>query len=172
LLRGFTFSAAGRSDVGKPGEPQVVRTLIEHLAIRGIAADELKPLDEKEKSRWDAGGIDAKLHIRGQEFHVQVTVVPGDSAYWRSACDGLSNRCGNLGDAAQILSEAIDRKKGVASPTTILALDARHAGVVTESQVVAEYFRTQGDPAVRRFAAVVLVGAAAHLCVTIASRIG
>lgn len=168
-LRGFTLSAVGRSDVGTRGEPQVVRILVKHFARQGLPAKEVKPRDPQERRRWDAAKIDAKLRIGSDEFDVQITAVPGDAEHWALASRGHATRTGDVRGAAKLIQVSIDRKRNAASARMILALDARHAAVVVEAEVIAEYAKNFGEPGAAGFAAIVLVGPAAHLCATIAS---
>lgn len=145
--------------------------LVEHLAARGIHAEEVQPSDAREQAAWNANKVDARLRIGEEELDVQVTAVPGDPSHWHAASQGTSTVRGTIGDAVAMIRDAIERKIEVAPRRMLLAIDARHTAPVIELDVLTEYIRMYGDPTDLGFVAVVLVGPTTALSATIGSRV-
>jgi len=143
LERGMvTVEVQGASDVGRRGEPQALDTLAQVLQNQGFRAKLL--------GGRDAYGEDAVLSESTQEYTVQVVTIPLASAFWQAAATSSAQTRVSSGSAAEWVREAIVAKMRNTSPaerpSTLLALDARHAGVVGTQEVVAAYLSKYPAP--------------------------
>jgi hypothetical protein len=162
-----SFVASGRPDVGAPGEPYVRDILMQRLTADGSNVILLPGAS-------DSRGEDALLQVDGRCFTLQVTSVPADSAYWCAAAQRSARTDADINGAVQWLREAIVRKSSVDDrPGTILAIDARHAGVLADSAIADAYRTRYGSPTSEfRFAQVWIVGPTETHCTRLYGRPG
>jgi hypothetical protein len=138
-----TVEVRGASDVGRRGEPQALDTLVQVLEEQG-----LRP---KLLSGRDAHGEDAVLSSSTREYTVQVITVPRAADFWHAAATSSASTRVSSESAAEWVREAVVAKALNTSPAerpaTLLALDARLAGVVGTLEVVAAYLSKYSAPA-------------------------
>ena len=155
-----SLNVVGSAGIGRPGESRVALTLKERLVRDGhqveiVAGD-------------DSRGVDRRCGIDGETLSLQVTIAPQASSFWRDASRSSATTQVSPPHAAAWLREAILTKADAArvqdSPV-VLAVDARHAGVVAMPDLVQEYLGSFGSP-VREFgfASVWIVGPTADYC--------
>jgi hypothetical protein len=117
----------------------------------------------------DARGEDGKLTINGREMVVQAVTVPDKPSFWRDARLGgrLSVDTPHaLGWLASAIEEKAQRTSALQRPKTILAIDARHWGMLAAPTLVDAYLKAYGEPTVEYgLAAVWLVGPTNARCV-------
>jgi len=155
----LNLSATGPSDTGTRGEAQVRDLLISRLHAEGIAATSLP-------GARDDHGEDGILEIEGRRLSLQVTSIPPDSSYWKAAAGGTAYLSGTTKAAAKWLRDAIVGKSLIGGRSaTVLAIDARHAGVVADSAVVDLYLAQFSSPVAEfGFAQVWVIGPTASNC--------
>jgi hypothetical protein len=156
---GVEVRFTGKPDVGTRGEARVRDTLLEKLRSEGRDAHYV---DGAENHR----GEDGRLLIGGRPFNLQVTTVPADRDFW-----GQASRSSSLTRVEAEAAVAWIRKAVVAKSTldgretTILALDAQHAGVLSDEGIADVYRKTFGSPSQEfRFAQSWIVGPTASHC--------
>lgn len=150
-----TLDVQGTADVGRSGESQAIEVLISALADQGVTTVRRPAEDQR--------GEDAVLSISSQDFTVQLVTVPGNTEFWREAAVGSASTEVPAQAAAGWVRESILKKVGSIPPdqrpTTLLALDARLAGVVATRAVVSAYLADFPPPRTEfGFAATWLVG--------------
>lgn len=148
-----TLSASGVPDVGTRGESHVCDILAERLRSDGGSVVPIA-------GARDGRGEDGLLIVQGRQLTLQVTSVPSSSTYWREAAQGSANTQVDSSRAADWLREALLLKATVdARANTILAIDARHAGVLADPAVAGTYrARFPGPESEFGFAQVWVVG--------------
>jgi len=153
------ISASGRPDVGTRGEPELVGILLRRLADEGSS---LRLIDGASDSR----GEDGLLAGDNQEFVLQVTAVPSNSAFWREVAQGSGSTQVPKEHAVAWLRDAVVLKAKMAEPEqTILAIDARHAGVLADPAIAELYRSTYSSPTVEYgFAQAWVVGPTSSNC--------
>jgi anti-sigma factor RsiW len=158
----------GPPGVGTSGEHRVAKVLRARLQTDGVPS--------ALRSGADARGEDRLIDTPHASYVLQVVTVPHDSTLWREASAGSGTTSVTTPAAAGWIEDAIGHK--VASSTTadrrrtILALDAMHAGVLTEDAVVQSYLEQYGNPAARfEYAGVWLVGPIAARCLRLGTGV-
>jgi hypothetical protein len=134
------LEATGRPDVGTRGEPQVLDILKERLTQEGTS---VSPLSGALNSR----GEDGLWAVGGQRCTVQVTSVPASPDYWRRVAAGSASTVVDEDAAIAWLRRAVEMKATLSDrATAILAIDARHAGILADPGLADEYRRRFGSP--------------------------
>jgi hypothetical protein len=151
----------GTGNIGKRNEGRVVETLAQRLAQDGVTAMVSRGLDDR--------GEDGILRIGTREFVLQITTAPVAPDFWKQA--NLSSARTDVPEphAASWIRDAIIKKAAVLPKaqlgSTILAVDARHAGVLALSRLLGEYLRIYGRPEAEfGFASIWIVGPTADQC--------
>ena len=155
-----SLAASGRPDVGRCGEPQVTDILVQRLIADGCNVSLLA-------GAADGRGEDALLQMNGERVTVQATSVPSNSPYWRQAAHSSARTDVDIDGAVEWLREAIVSKSFVDDRSrTILAIDARHAGVLGDSAIRAAYLLRHPSPTSEYgFAQTWIVGPTASHCI-------
>lgn len=154
------LTAQGRLETRKQpdgtrlGELAVGELLAEHLAGRWRPGDEA---DDKNK-------IDGYLELTNAAIPVQITMIPSDKDYWGQAALSSASTDVPYDHAVTWVYNALTKKTAHAASDRILAIDARHAGVVALEPLVTAYRAKFGDPAVFGFKEVWLVPPQSSLC--------
>ena len=160
----ITLDVAGATGIGRPGETGVALTLKEFLTRNG---HDVEILDGE-----DSRGVDRSLVVDGPRFVFQVTIAPQAGEFWQQASRSSATTQVPPPQAAAWLRQAIVAKAGAPAAQdapVLLAVDARHAGVVAMPPLLQEYLGRYGDPALEYgFASVWVVGPTADYC----SRLG
>jgi hypothetical protein len=164
----ITIRVEGADEIGTRGEPQAMHTLLDALAIEGIA-----PTPKPGK---DSRGEDAKLQIAHTTYVAQFVTVPSSPTFWQAATVTSAVTAAPAAAAIGWVRDAIMAKHRKTSPgelqRTLLVLDARHAGVLAAKVVAASYVERYGDPrAELGFAATWLVGPTASSSTQLGSAI-
>jgi hypothetical protein len=161
---GVEISVGGRLDVGRPAERNIQDILVERIRSEGIPV-------VAEEGAEDSRGEDGLLVVDGHRYTLQATTVPKAPTFWQdlrrsgSATTEVSNA-----RAAEWIHDAIDAKAAKLLPRQsragiILALDARHAGVIAGPLVKAEYSAMYGAASVEfGFEAIWIVGPTPSNC--------
>jgi hypothetical protein len=155
-----SLNVVGAAGIGRPGESRVALTLKERLVRNGHQVDVVEGDDSR--------GVDRGLVVDGETLALQVTIAPQANTFWRDASHSSATTQVSPPHAAAWLREAILTKADAAvlqdSPV-VLAVDARHAGVVAMPDLLQEYLARHGPP-VREFgfASVWVVGPTADYC--------
>jgi hypothetical protein len=135
-----TLRASGRPDVGTRGEPQVCDILRERLASEGSTVVLLP-------GAQDSRGEDGLLLVDGRRLALQVTSVPASSDYWHSGAQSSALISVEVPRAVEWLRAAVERKSQVDDrASTILVIDARHAGVLANAGLVNLYVKQYSSP--------------------------
>ena len=115
---------------GRDNEPSVLDVLGQ------LCAGTIEPGD-------DARGEDARLCIAdGTVLVIQIVTVPPEEEINRQVRQGLTvERVLTIPEAAAWIHMSIQKKLKVRSTTTVLALDARHLGVLVDEDILAEFRR-------------------------------
>jgi hypothetical protein len=155
-----SLDVAGAAGIGRPGESRVAVTLKDRLVRDGHQVDVL--------DGDDARGVDRALLVDGERLVLQVTIAPQASSFWRDASRSSATTQVSPPHAAAWLREAVVSKADAPSlqgAPVLLAVDARHAGVVAMPDLVHEYLTLYGAP-VREFGfvSVWVVGPTADYC--------
>lgn len=113
---------------GRPNEP----------SVRDVLSQLLKGAAEKGD---DARGEDARLRtVDGEILTIQIVTVPPEEEINREIREGRTvERVLTDRQAAEWIGSSIQKKLPVAAPTTILALDARPYGILTDHAVLCEF---------------------------------
>jgi hypothetical protein len=158
----------GPPGVGTAGEHRVAKVLRARLQNDGVPSSV--------RSGVDARGEDRLIDTPHASYVLQVVTVPHDATLWREASAGSGMTTVTTPAEAGWIEDAVRHK--VASSTTadrgrtILALDAIHAGVLTEDVVVQSYLEQYGNPTARfHYAGVWLVGPIADRCLRLGAGV-
>jgi hypothetical protein len=154
-----TLRATGCPDVGTRGEPQVRDILRERLATEGFSV-EFVPGAINER------GEDGVLILDGSRLVLQVTSVPGTDEYWRQAVQSSAVAIVDPERAIAWLRSAVESKRNLdGRRSTLLAIDARHAGVLSDHGLADQYRQRYSSPATEfGFAQAWVVGPTASHC--------
>ena len=156
----ITLDIAGSIGIGRSGESRVALTLRENLVRTG---HQVEILDGE-----DARGIDRRFVVDGERFIFQVTIAPQASDFWQQASRSSATTQVPPPHAAGWVRQAVIAKADVPAiqdAPVLLAVDARHAGVVAMPELLQEYLGRYGDPAREfGFASVWVVGPTADYC--------
>ena len=160
-----SLDVAGAAGIGRPGEARVALTLKERLVRNGHRVEIL--------GGDDSGGVDRILIVDGETLVLQVTIAPQAGSFWRDASQSSANTHVSQPHAASWLREAVDSKAAAPSlqdAPVLLAVDARHAGVVALPDLVHEYLTRYRSPDREfGFASVWVVGPTADYCTRLGS---
>jgi len=154
----------GAANVGRGGEARLAETLRSKLQELGLKVSITSGADHR--------GEDALMHLGADTLVLQMATTPSAPAFWREARRGSAVKQVEAQRAVQWLRTTIDDKALAIPPTqrtnTVLAVDARHAGVLATSPVLDEYMRQFGGPAEEYgFASVWVVGPTTPYCARI-----
>jgi len=163
-----SVAVEGPPGVGKPGEHRVAEVLRARLQSDGVPSSV--------RSGVDADGEDRLIDTPQTSYVLQVVTVPRHSALWREASVGSGTTSVTTPAAAGWIEDSIQHKVAKTTPADrgrmILALDAIHAGVLTEDAVVRSYLEQYGSPTERlNFASVWLVGPTADRCIRLGAGV-
>lgn len=158
----------GSPGVGTAGEHRVARVLRARLQNEGVLSSV--------RSGVDARGEDRLIDTPEGSYVLQVVTVPHDATLWREASLGSGTTTVTTPAAAAWIKDAIGHKAASSTTAdrsrTILALDAIHAGVLTEDAVVQSYLEQYGSPTARfHYAGVWLVGPIADRCLRLGTGV-
>jgi len=151
----------GARGVGRPSEGRVAKTLRQRLAEDGHEVTILDGADDR--------GEDRLLDVDGRRFVLQVTTAPAAPDFWRDAVASSVRTDVTESHAASWLREPIAMKALRSSigerRSIVLAIDARHAGVLGLGPLLTEYIRHYGPPVIEfGFASVWVVGPTVSQC--------
>lgn len=136
-----TLAASGRPDVGTRGEPQVRDILRARLVADGLLVEVLP-------GAIDRRGEDGLWQVAGQHCFLQVTSVPRSAEYWRDSAQGSATTRVTPDEAIGWIRSAVEAKAVLAGrDCVILAIDARHAGVLADPGLADEYRNRYSSPA-------------------------
>lgn len=148
---------------GRPNEPNVLKVLVETMTAETKEKHLFKESDEAD----DGKGIDGYVAFPdGSIVPVQVVKTPADSQWGAAVAKGNAKIVASVDEAASWIKAAIDHKVSGASPSIapkdrpslILALDARHAGMLGADDVIAAFHQQMPELAKLGLRAVWLVG--------------
>jgi hypothetical protein len=116
----------------------------------------------------DDFGEDRLLKCGGIDYVLQMVTTPADSTFWRAAPKG-ADTFANADGASKWLNDVVEMKARKIGPEervkTVLAIDARHFGVLTDDRALDEYLPRYGHPATESgFASVWIVGPTVRHC--------
>lgn len=159
-----TLMVEGAGGVGRSGEPQLLKTLRMRLEQDGHQVS-IQP-------GQDDAGEDALLSSGSNTFIVQAVTLPTAPDFWRDARISSAQTHVDTHRATDWLHDAIAKKAGRIPPEErrciLLALDARHTGILANPSILTQYLASHGDPSVQYgFASVWLVGPTTEQCVRI-----
>src|SRR6266508_247384 len=121
----------------RANEARVLKVLLQALRNRGVAAGALV-------GGQDHRGEDALVDLEGRRIAVQVVTVPVDPSLWRHlSAKGIAIKSGTLGDAVQMIREALNHK--APSNGMLLVLDVSHLSAIVGPKLVAAYHEAYGD---------------------------
>jgi RNA polymerase subunit RPABC4/transcription elongation factor Spt4 len=156
----ITLDVVGATGIGRSGESRVALTLQESLVRTGHQVE----IHDGE----DARGIDRAFVVNGERFVFQVTIAPQASDFWQQASRSSATTQVPPPHAAGWVREAVIAKAdapAIQNAPVLLAVDARHAGVVAMPDLIQEYLGSYGDPVTEfGFASVWIVGPTADYC--------
>jgi hypothetical protein len=136
----FHADLLGSLERGRPGEPHVMKILVQVLRANGHEGSQVD-------GAQDARGQDALLSIDGHLVAVQIVTLPVDPLLWRAlATRGAFSHSGDRLEAVRLVREVLNHK-AVKARGTLLALDASHVGALACSELVDAYIGMHGNPA-------------------------
>ena len=158
----FTLEVSQQPLRGRSAEQYVVADLIsamqtltkEHVAFRGGI---------------DANGEDGVIVVGGGELDLQIVTVPANE-HWGQVCAKADGSSATLSFSAEEggewIRDAIQKKSNAYAPSVkqrmMLALDARHAGILGHPEIVNAFLRLTPKWSGDGFAQVWLVGPGAY----------
>ena len=151
------------AEAGRKSQPWAIDTLRTAMTDRGIAISAAR--DEAR----DDHGEDALFDFMGKQYVVQVATTPSVDDFWRDANHSSAVTKVQLNSGVDWLRATIT-KKAATIPTeqrgnTILAIDARHAGILAQTQVAESYCSRFSSPASEYgFASTWIVGPLPKYC--------
>jgi hypothetical protein len=150
------FTTGERPLQGRPNESNVLKVLVDTIS----AETNEKHFHEKGDKEDDKRGIDGRVVFPdGSKVPVQVVTTPPYSNWGAAVARGNAKIVASVDDAASWIKAAIDHKvSGADRASLILALDARHAGMLCADDVIAAFHRQMPELAMLGFRAVWLVG--------------
>jgi hypothetical protein len=159
----FEFTTGQPPLQGRRNEPNVLKVLVETMTDQ---TNELHAYRNGDRAD-DARGIDGHLTFPdGTTAPVQVVKTPIDQRWGAAVARGNARIVASVDQVAEWIKAAIDHKTSGSSPSIspkdrpslILALDARHAGMLGAEDVIAAFHRQMPDLAKLGFRAIWLVG--------------
>jgi hypothetical protein len=154
-----TVRASGRPDVGTRGEPQVKDILLGRLKADGSRVELIAGAKNQV-------GEDGLWSVNDERRVVQVTAAPQSSSFWAAVARGSETTTVDEAAAVQWIREAVLAKRHVADrKITILAIDARHAGVLADPGIADRYRILYSSPSSEfAFAQAWIVGPTSSNC--------
>jgi hypothetical protein len=147
--------ADGRPDIGKKSEARVQDILLDCLRSVGHVATLID-------GARDEYGEDGLVILDGDRMTIQITAVVPSDEFWHQSAKGGAAISGFASQGATWLHAAIMRKVGAIAQeqrrTTVLAIDARHLGVLVDPTVLIAYEKDYGSCARFGFRAAWVVG--------------
>jgi hypothetical protein len=158
-----SLKVQGAGEIGRRGESQALKTLRQKLQADGLAVTL-----SKDAAR-DARGEDAILTAGNERYVVQFVTAPGAEKFWQHASAGSALTQVQIQGAVDWIRTALDKKAYGTRPAqwtdTILALDARHSGVLATPPILENYLSRYSSPAVEfGFASVYVAGPTVPYC--------
>jgi hypothetical protein len=150
------------AEAGKKSEAWAIKTLRQALKEQGVTVSTGTATDER--------GEDAVFLVGNVEYVVQVATTPSVQDFWRAASISSARTEVELQRGIQWLRQTVENKANsiplAQRSETILAIDARHAGVLSDQLVAASYCSQFGSPAHEYgFASAWIVGPTPKYCV-------
>ena len=160
----LSVTVQGGGSIGRQGEARAMDVLSQRLRDEGHSVTTLPAADHK--------GEDGVVVVDEARFTVQLVTTPQAPEFWREAHLGSAMTQVQISQATDWLRNSIDDKASTTPPqqrpTTILAIDARHVGVLGSPAVVTHYTSRFPEPSLEfRFASVWIVGPLAEHCARI-----
>lgn len=156
----MSLNVSQASGIRRPGEGRLAHTLENRFTRDGRRVCVVEGDDAK--------GIDRKLLVDDELFVLQITVVPQDAEFWRSANESFASTRVTKADAVRWIRQAVLAKSTMAAADggrVVLAIDVRHGGVFAIRDLVVQYLGVHPSPVQEfRFASVWLVGPTAADC--------
>ena len=151
----------GAAGVGRKNEARVAKTLRYCFEQRGLQGTITDGADDR--------GEDRVLQIGNEQFVLQITTAPSARRFWQQAHISSATTQATELHAANWLRTAITNKMlkfKISEPaSTILAVDAHHAGILARQPVIDRYLSTFGCPHTEfGLASVWIVGPTAEYC--------
>jgi hypothetical protein len=156
----------GQPHWGKRNQDQVLDVLAQAMtAALGERVPHRRGNDDD-----DANGVDGFVKLPAEEkwTGVQVVAVPSDSDYGAAVATGEPVVVLTNSEAAAWIAGAIEKKRHHALATLILALDIRHASLLSDPVIVSDLLAVIPAPKAIGFKAVWLVGSTAARCTQLA----
>jgi hypothetical protein len=118
----------------------------------------------------DAWGEDAILTVDGRRYVVQLATALGTGKFWQEASAGSALTQVQIQGAVEWMRAALGKKAYGTRPAqwadNVLALDARHSGVLATPPILESYLSRFSSPTVEfGFASVYVVGPTIPYCV-------
>ena len=150
------------AEAGKKSEAWAIQTLRQALKVQGITVSTGTATDER--------GEDAMFFVGNARYVVQVATTPSVQDFWRAANVASVRTEVDLQRGVQWLRQTVENKASSIPSAqrfeTILAIDARHAGVLSDQRVTASYCSQFGSPVHEfGFASAWIVGPTPKYCV-------
>ena len=156
-----SLDVEGSASIGRSSERRVTEILHEAMSAdrRGVVVTQGS----------DDRGEDGLLHIGSRTLTLQITAVPAEPHFWRAAHVSSATTEVQQPHAENWLHTAIVNKAARLSleqrSSTVLAIDARHAGVLGTATLVDGDLATYGCPSREfGFASVWVVGPTVRYC--------
>jgi hypothetical protein len=156
------------AEAGKKSEPWAIKTLRQALMQHGVAVSTGSAVDQR--------GEDGLFRVGNAEYIVQVASTPSVPDFWQAASVSSARTEVELQRGIEWLRQTVVKKATSISSaqrsTTILAIDARHAGVLSDQRIVASYCSQFGSPVHEYgFASAWIVGPTPKYCVRLGDGI-
>jgi hypothetical protein len=156
------------AEAGRKSEPWTIKTLRQALIGGGVVLSS--------RSATDSRGEDGVFRIENVDYVVQVATTPSVPEFWRAASVSSARTEVERQKGVEWLRQTVQNKAAVIPPsqraTTILAVDARHAGVLADPLVAASYCSQFTSPAREfGFASAWIIGPTTKYCVRLGEGI-
>jgi len=150
------------AEAGHKSESWAVDTLRAKLNEQGLQVAVTSGADDR--------GEDRLLRVQDHTYVVQVATTPGVPSFWREASVSSATTQVALQQAVDWLHDTVEAKARdiprVQRVSTILAIDARHAGLLARDSVADLYMSRFGSPSQEHgFASVWVIGPIPRYCV-------
>lgn len=164
----FTMNVRGSPLTGEANEPTLMRVLAKAMELVDGVVPQVNITPPN-----NATGEDAIFSWPGgKERVVQAVTVPPDASYQHKVSKGVATVEFSAAEGAGWLRDAIHKKEHKYPPDDrrkmILALDARHAGILAHTEILSTLSLRFPEIPVSGFDAIWIVGAIAKRCVRIA----
>lgn len=159
-----SLAVEGAGEIGKAGEARATKTLRHKLQADGLTIST--------HTGRDGHGEDGLLSVGDVRYTLQLVTTPSVPAFWREAHVGSAMTQVETQQAVEWVRATLLGKAGSIPPAqrphTVLAIDARHAGVLATTPILEAYANRFGAPAGEfGFASVWLVGPTVQHCARI-----